>query len=658
MTAKENPLVTILIPVFNGEDYLSQAIESALAQSYSPLEILVIDDGSTDGTENIVKKFGDKLRYIKKPNGGVASALNLGIKEAKGELVSWLSHDDVYLPEKIQTQINFMQEQKEDVELIYCDVEYIDDNSKTLSITNYQKDHNLKHLNHGVYPVLKGFVNGCALLIKKKLFDRVGYFNESLKTSNDYDMWFRIFRSTNVRYLPKVLIKYRLHAKQGTKTSPVYLKESNELWTGFIKELTSKEILEFESSTFAFYAKYAEQMRLSGYVDAYEYAWDLARKEYQGHNPKVTVIMPSFNTAAYLKEALESVSHQTFADFELIVVDDASTDDSVSIVRELQTKDFRVSLVLNQTRQGVSHCMNLGLEKARGEYITRMDSDDIIIPEKLEKQVKFLENNMEYGICSVDILGINEEGAQITDSLYPATDTPLNWLFLWKNPIPNAPCMYRRDLFKKVRFNKEYLIAEDYDVLSRLVLTTKVYQLDEILYKYRIHSESMFKRFTKEACENSIHISRRLAKELSGEEPPKAHEVLTDFVAPMEQELVSSSLVDLTLWVNNLLEAAKKKWGWSSLEYQNAKLDADRRIANYVVSLNKNELKEDLDSSVPMVAANLTDTGFKSRFKKLAKRVFMVSPYYRKLIRLEQDLNNLNRKLDDLNRGLASRRKL
>ena len=104
-----NPLVSIVIPVYNGANYVSEAIESALKQTYKNIEVIVVNDGSTDNTEKIVKKYGDKIRYFYKENGGVASALNLGIKNMKGEYFSWLSHDNIYYSNKIEIQIEALR---------------------------------------------------------------------------------------------------------------------------------------------------------------------------------------------------------------------------------------------------------------------------------------------------------------------------------------------------------------------------------------------------------------------------------------------------------------------------------------------------------------------------------------------------------------------
>ena len=106
-----NPLVSIIIPVYNGANYLSDAINSALNQTYKKIEIIVVNDGSNDydATEKIALSFSDQIKYIKKENGGVSTALNVGIQAMKGEYFSWLSHDDMYTQNKIESQIDFLK---------------------------------------------------------------------------------------------------------------------------------------------------------------------------------------------------------------------------------------------------------------------------------------------------------------------------------------------------------------------------------------------------------------------------------------------------------------------------------------------------------------------------------------------------------------------
>ena len=104
-----DPLVSIVIPVYNGANFVREAIDSALAQTYRNIEIIVVNDGSTDNTRDIALSYGDKIRYFEKENGGVSTALNLAISEMKGEYFSWLSHDDLYAPEKVEAEIEALK---------------------------------------------------------------------------------------------------------------------------------------------------------------------------------------------------------------------------------------------------------------------------------------------------------------------------------------------------------------------------------------------------------------------------------------------------------------------------------------------------------------------------------------------------------------------
>ncbi|MDR1180166.1 MAG: glycosyltransferase [Spirochaetales bacterium] len=130
-----HPLVSIVIPVYNGANYMREAIDSALTQTYDNCEVIVVNDGSDDGgaTDNIARSYGDRIRYFAKENGGVATALNLGIREMQGEYFSWLSHDDVYLPYKIERQIDFMQRFELQDAVLYSDYCQIDEGGGVLT---------------------------------------------------------------------------------------------------------------------------------------------------------------------------------------------------------------------------------------------------------------------------------------------------------------------------------------------------------------------------------------------------------------------------------------------------------------------------------------------------------------------------------------------
>lgn len=226
------PKVSIVIPAYNASNYLAEAIDSALAQTYQNVEIIVVNDGSKDNgeTERIALSYGDKIKYFYKENGGSSSALNTGIANMTGEWFSWLSHDDLYVPEKIEKQVAYMEALKlDDAELqrhiFFSASELIDADGNLIRVRTKKHVTELaKKVNsfpHNGFliaePTMYNF-HGCSCLVHKKAFEAVGGFDEKLRLINDLDMWYRLYSENyKVHYLPEVLVKGRVHAKQISK---------------------------------------------------------------------------------------------------------------------------------------------------------------------------------------------------------------------------------------------------------------------------------------------------------------------------------------------------------------------------------------------------------------------------------------------------------
>ena len=185
---KFNPLVSIVIPVYNGENYVSEAINSALKQTYKNIEIIVVDDGSKDNTKKICESYGNKIRYFRKENGGTSTALNLGIKNMRGEYFSWLSHDDMYYPDKIKREIEELAKLDNKNTIMMTDLDGIDENYEKIYETHY-----INHLNayplrkkSMIHPIIYNQTHGCTLLIPKKCFEEVGMFDETSFVAQDF----------------------------------------------------------------------------------------------------------------------------------------------------------------------------------------------------------------------------------------------------------------------------------------------------------------------------------------------------------------------------------------------------------------------------------------------------------------------------------------
>jgi len=250
------PLVSIIIPVFNGSNYLNEAIGSALNQDYKNIEVLVVNDGSDDGgqTESIALAYGSRIRYFYKPNGGVASALNLGISEMKGEYFSWLSHDDVYYPNKISAQVKHIEALSDQSEVIFSGFDIINGKGKKLNSVLPLKRYSIEQLETPLFALLHGMISGCSLLIHKSHFERVGIFCEDLATTQDFDLWFRIMRNQPCRICESVLHKTRVHETQGSRVyKDKHQQEGDELWINIMEQLTESEKIQINGSVKKFY---------------------------------------------------------------------------------------------------------------------------------------------------------------------------------------------------------------------------------------------------------------------------------------------------------------------------------------------------------------------------------------------------------------------
>lgn len=206
----QNPKISVVIPVYNGSNYLSEAINSVLNQTYKNYEIIVVDDGSTDDTWEVIQSYGDKVRGFKKENGGVSTALNYAIDVMEGEWFAWLSHDDLWLPTKLEEQVHWM-EQHPGCGMYYAGSYLMDENYKLYVDYPgkfYPPGKDLRMM------IRSNYISGITTLIHKKCFKDTGKFSTEHRCLQDADMWFKIMRDFYVSSQKKSLAISRIHRKQ------------------------------------------------------------------------------------------------------------------------------------------------------------------------------------------------------------------------------------------------------------------------------------------------------------------------------------------------------------------------------------------------------------------------------------------------------------
>ena len=223
--------------------------------------------------------------------------------------------------------------------------------------------------------------------------------------------------------------------------------------------------------------------------------------------PLVSIIMPVYNEEASIKKAIKTVIDQTYKKFELIVIDDGSTDGTSNIVKTLQKLDERIIYLRNEENRGTTYSLNRGLRKASGEYIARIDGDDWYHPRKLELQVKFLERRSEYGIVGTFYILVDESGRAVKVRL-PVTHSEIMKRMAYRNAFAHSSIMVRRSVLDMVGYYDErYEYAQDYDLYFRILEVSKGYNLPSYLL-YRMRRRQGRRTLTKRTL-NSILIPLR-----------------------------------------------------------------------------------------------------------------------------------------------------
>jgi glycosyltransferase involved in cell wall biosynthesis len=206
-----NPKVSIIIPVYNGSNYLEEAINCALKQDYKNIEVIVVNDGSSDNgkTRAIALSYKNRITYIEKPNGGVASALNIGIKNMKGEYFSWLSHDDLYYRNKISSQMAIIKKNN-NIRVIVGEMENINSDGIYLTRIDDPSDELIEL--KGALQYWRKSIYACALLVHKSCFDEIGLFNENNFSAQDFEFILSLLYYFDVYYIRIPLVARRHHS--------------------------------------------------------------------------------------------------------------------------------------------------------------------------------------------------------------------------------------------------------------------------------------------------------------------------------------------------------------------------------------------------------------------------------------------------------------
>lgn len=528
--------VSVIIPTWNRGYIIEKTIKSVLSQTMSDLEILICDDGSTDDTyEKVLAIKDNRVRWVPGNRAGrPAIPRNKGIGEAKGEWLAFLDSDDEWLPEKLEKQLALAEK---------METKAVSSNASRLIPSEGIVGEYLSLVKDRITfdDLLKiNEIITSSTLIHASLFDvSIGFpESEDLKTIEDYATWLRIATQTDFAYCSEPLLLYRDDAEnsiRGEKNTDIYEQkkqvfkdfmiwgESKKIQRTFLKvaenayetSLIEKKI-PLVMGELAESKKQLHQVRQSysfrmGYLLLHPFSvFHFFNKNNQqmSSDPRVTVLMPVYNGKKYLKESIGSILNQTFEDFELIIVNDGSTDESEAVIMEYH--DPRINYVKNEKNLGLIETLNKGLDMAKGAYVARMDQDDISLSMRLEKQFQYMEKNIDVGVCGSWI--------RLTGKALPITiknpieheDICCHSLFM--NPLAHPTVMIRKKILEENNLKYgQFKSAEDFELWHRCSKICKLHNIPEVLLRYRITPGSIT-HSNKEDL--SVTVNRVLAAKL------------------------------------------------------------------------------------------------------------------------------------------------
>ena len=232
----------------------------------------------------------------------------------------------------------------------------------------------------------------------------------------------------------------------------------------------------------------------------------------KNYSPLISVILPVYNSENYIYRCLESLKNQSNQNFELILVDDGSTDETLIISKKYLKNHFnyRYQLIINRTNIGITKSLNKGFKVAKGQYLARADADDIYEPDRFKLQLNFLEKN-----TNISLVGSNVKYIDKKENFLSFSNLPIDHFSIWSrlffhNPLIHSTIFFRRHIFKKVLYNEKFNTTQDYDMYCRIINYYKIVNIKKPLANYRIHNQSISKKKYHLQKKNTLIIQKKL----------------------------------------------------------------------------------------------------------------------------------------------------
>jgi glycosyltransferase involved in cell wall biosynthesis len=438
------PLISVIVPAYQAARTLKDALSSVFSQGYTPLEILVIDDGSTDETAALAARFGPPVVCLRQENAGPAAARNCGLRAARGELIAFLDADDLWPPNKLAVQVARLLEDPE-LDVVQGRIAYLGFAAPAIALE------------------AEGTVPGVHLggaLFRRRVFTRVGLFDPALRRGEDQDFFLRA-REAGVKLtiLDCVTLLYR--HRQGSITDGNQL--AREL-PGLLKRSLERRRQQTSGGAAAPLPSWSDsdEAKLVGE---------------RGQGPLTSVIIPAYQAEPFLAEAIDSVLVQAVRPLEVIVVDDGSTDRTFEVAR-----GFRQVRTLRQENRGIAAARNAGIAAARGDFFAFLDADDTWPAGRLTRQLAPLARDPGLDM----VFGQVEIFKQSRDSEPPIS------VGVQGGPLPGSMVVRAASFHRVGLFSQNFRVGEFIDWYMRAEeLGLKSVTLPEVVLRRRIHGDNI-----------------------------------------------------------------------------------------------------------------------------------------------------------------------
>ena len=500
-------------------------------------EVLLINDGSVDDSAIICKEYVEtdsRIHYFEKENGGVSSARNLGLKNVKGNYITFVDSDDWVEENYLEVLYNALKENEVDVAISSHNYFNMDDNLYYLPSYSEEQIHtlNIGKISRNefleLFPKLSSLNHdfNCAVsklfkadLVKNLLFDEYVNYGE------DLDFFFNLYlKVSSIYYVNQPTYIYRQHQRSASNNC----LESHAISEIRIYEKILKKIMEIGIPNHNYIEKFKTILyfRLSQFPDSqvlksYESFISVISDSVTCSQPLISIIVPVYNVESYLRMCLDSIEHQTYSNIEVLLINDGSPDSSGEICQEYVARDSRFCY-FEKENGGLSDERNYGIARAKGKFLTFIDSDDWVEPTYIEDMYQAaLKNDSEIVVSNFAQFDVKENHylIHVWDDYYEVTyegEELINKLPLLERRdysfVTSWGILFKKELFNNIKFPTGKLIEDSRTNYKLFAKSSRSTYIHKALYIYRLREDSIMKRVTEKLLIDKLEcVLERLA---------------------------------------------------------------------------------------------------------------------------------------------------